>query len=68
MSHNVRKLRFWFSIRSNTIRAAQPLEQFSDLVIVLAMWRKQRQQGDQCLCFRTCKRFACFSQDVACMS
>ena len=41
---------------------------FSDLVIVLAMWRKQRQRADQRLCFRTCKRFVCFSHDVAFMS
>ena len=41
---------------------------FSDLVIVLAMWRKQRQQADQRLCFRTCKRFVCFSHDVVCIS
>ena len=40
---------------------------FSDLVIVLAMWRKQRQQADLHFSCRICKRLVCFSHDVAWM-
>ena len=57
MSCNVRKLTFWFSIRSNTncpgctATGADKRLKYLDLVIVLAMW----QQADQRLCFRTAK-------------